>query len=187
MKFFTPELLIRFNSSDDAMADRADEDWETAIRDYRRHLDELSDQMSAQLKKLAGLCLHDAELLAVDEPMGPFFPVPSAFLDPHWPGFLTWAGFAILSVKQGDEIITLIYLLSDHIHRHASIETWPFSTARKHWLYDEIDVDPMHPGMFIHRVLMSNGTVLEIPFFSVLIHDIPLQEGHEGDGSRRIA
>jgi len=35
MKFFTPELYIRCNSTDDAEADRADEDWEKAIRDYK--------------------------------------------------------------------------------------------------------------------------------------------------------
>src|SRR5271165_3957990 len=38
MKFFTPELFIKFNSPDDVVADRADEDWEAAIREYRSHL-----------------------------------------------------------------------------------------------------------------------------------------------------
>jgi len=31
MRFFTPELFIRFNSPDDMEADRADADWEAAI------------------------------------------------------------------------------------------------------------------------------------------------------------
>jgi len=31
MKFFTPELFVRFNSADD-VGDRADEEWEAAIR-----------------------------------------------------------------------------------------------------------------------------------------------------------
>ena len=32
MKFFTPELYLRFNSPDDQVADRADVDGEAAIR-----------------------------------------------------------------------------------------------------------------------------------------------------------
>ena len=55
MKFFTPELFIKFNSPDDVVADRADEDWEAAIREYRSHLEGLRDQMPSQVKELAGL------------------------------------------------------------------------------------------------------------------------------------
>ena len=57
MKFFTPELFIRFNSTDDEKADRADEDWEAAIGAYRHHLDCLREQMPSQVNKLAAsLC-----------------------------------------------------------------------------------------------------------------------------------
>jgi hypothetical protein len=42
MKFFTPELYIRYNSKEDAEADRADEDWEKSIRNYKSHLETLT-------------------------------------------------------------------------------------------------------------------------------------------------
>ena len=180
MKFFTPELFVKFNSSDDEVADRADEEWESAVREYRGHLDGLRDQMPAQVEKLAGLCLHDAELLAVEERMEPFSPFPFEL-------FPLWSGFAILSVKQGSEIVSLIYVLWDRIRRHPSKETWPFSKLRTHWLYDEVDVAPSHRGMFLHRILLSDGTVIEIPFASALIHSIPLPEGRQSDALRQIA
>jgi hypothetical protein len=181
MKFFTPELFIRFNSSDDEEADRADEEWEAAIRAYREHLDGLRNEMPSQVKKLAGLCLHDAELLACEQPIEPFFP-----LSPFEP-FPFWSGFAILSIRQNDKIVSLIYVLWDRVRKYASSEEWPFSKLRTHWLYDEVDVSPNRRGMFLHRVLWSDGIVMEIPFLSTLIHSFPLEGGPESDPSRRIA
>jgi hypothetical protein len=181
MKFFTPELFIKFNSSDAAEADRADEEWEEAIRAYRQHLDSLRDQMPSQVARLANLCLHDAEILACDQPIEPFFPI-SAF-EP----FPFWSGFAILSVRQEDRIISLIYVLWDRVRDYLPGEEWPFSRLRRHWLYDEVDVSPNRRGMFLHRVLLSDGTVMEIPFLSALIHSFPWKEGAENDPSRQIA
>ena len=178
MRFFTPELFIKFNSPDDVVADRADEDWETAIREYRSHLEGLRNQMPSQVKKLAGLSLHDAEILACELPIERFLALSD--LQP----FPFWFGFAILSVKQGDEIFSLFYVLWDRVRRHQSIESWPFSKLRTHWLYDEVDVAPIGRGMFLHRVLLSDGTVIEIPFVSALIHNFPLQEGRQSDASR---
>jgi hypothetical protein len=181
MKFFTPELIIKFNSSDDEEADRANEEWEAAIRAYREHLDGIRDQMPSQVKKLAGLCLHDAELLACEERTEPFF--PGSQFEP----FPFWFGSAILSIRQGNKIISLIYVLRDRVRTYASSEEWPFSKLRTHWLYDEVDVSPNRREVFLHRVLLSDGVIMEIPFLSALIHSFPLEGGPESDPSRRIA
>jgi len=140
MKFFKPELFIRFNSADDDEADRADEEWEAAISAYREHLDGLRDQMPSQVKILAGLCLHDAELLACEQKIEPFFPI-----SPFEP-FPFWSGIAILSIRKGDEIISLIYALWDRVLEHPPEGEWPFSKLRTHWLYDEVDVSPNQRG-----------------------------------------
>ena len=34
MRFFTPELYTQFNSSDDGVADHANEAWENALQEY---------------------------------------------------------------------------------------------------------------------------------------------------------
>jgi hypothetical protein len=168
MKYFTPELYLRCNSGDDEEADRAIEEWESAIRAYREHLDGLIDQMPSQVRSLADLCLHDAEILAREDPI-----VPHSLLPKLGP-FAFWSGFAILSMRQGRQVVSLIYVLSDRIREHLS-EGWPFSKQRIYWLYDEADISLRHQGMFFHRVFLSCGTTLEIPFHSVLIHLIPLE------------
>jgi len=180
MRFFTPELFIRFNSPDDEVADRADEEWEMAIQGYRSHLDQFRDQMPGQVKKLAELCLHDTEVLAIQEAIEPIFPIP---FEP----FPRWAGFAILSVMQDDKVVSLVYVLWDHVRKHPMKENWPFSKQRTHWLYDELDATPSQRSMFLHRILLSDGTVIEIPFVSVMIHSIPLQHGSQSDALRQIA
>jgi hypothetical protein len=184
MRFFTPELYIRFNSQDDEEADRADEAWEEAIQEYRRHLDGLRDRMSSPVKKLAELSLHDAELLACDELSGPF-PFRPRFEPFPFEPFPYWLGLAIVSVKQDRNIVSLIYTLSDHITRYPPRNAWPFSKARMHWLYDELDLIAGRRETFVHRVLFSNGEVIEIPFVSVLIHSFPLPAADEAGGSRQ--
>jgi len=181
MRFFTPELYIKFISPDDAVADRADEDWEAAISEYRRRLDLLWAKMPSHVQKLARLCLHDAEFLAFEEPIEPISPLPD------FGPFPLCLRFAILSVKQGDRILSLIYVLGDRVRRHPSEGSWPFSNLRPHWLYDEVDLAPTGLRTFLHRVLLSDGTVIEIPFVSVMIHSYPLQEGRQSDATRQIA
>ena len=68
MRFFTRELYLRFNSPDDANADRADAEWEEAVSAYHTHLSRFSETMNDRVRKFAEeLCLHDTELLALQE------------------------------------------------------------------------------------------------------------------------
>ena len=61
------------------------------------------------------------------------------------------------------------------------------SKLRIHWLYDEVDVDERQPGHFLHRVLLSDGRVLEVPFISVIIRRVPLSPSAGGEVSRTSA
>jgi hypothetical protein len=183
MRFFTPDLYIRFNSTNDEEADRADEAWETAIREYRHYLDSLRDRMPVQVRKLAELCLHDAELLAQEEVIDPLVPLP---VEPFGP-FPFWSAVAILSVRQDGTIFSLIYVLWDRVRECPPESSWPFSKLRTHWLYDEIDIAPNSPGMFLQRILFSDGRVIEIPFVSALIHTLPLPGSDKSQSSRQSA
>jgi len=173
MKFFTPQLYQQFNSANAEEADRANEQWEQAIRDYQKHLNEIRDRMSTQVSKLSELDLHDAEILArVEESQAvmfhefPFpFPLPLPF----------WTAVAVVSVTRDGEILSLIYSLWDRLREREAPAGWRFSKLRVHWLYDELDMISGHRGgAFLHRILLSDGTVLEIPFLTVLIHRFPL-------------
>jgi hypothetical protein len=64
MKYFTPELYLRFNSPNDGDADGADEAWEEASRKYKHYLKEHRCKMPPNIRDLAEkTCLHDAMLL----------------------------------------------------------------------------------------------------------------------------
>jgi hypothetical protein len=165
MQFFTPELYMRFNSSDDDVANEADEEWENALLKYRKHLDAIRARMSSHVSKLAGLCLHDALLLAFEQVEEPLI--------------------AILSVEMDGMIVSLIYHLSDRVRVHQPIKDWSFSKLRVHWLYDEIDTASGKHTSFMHRILLSDGRVLEIPFTSVVTHDISPISPSKNGGSKQ--
>ena len=182
MRFFTPELYTRFNSSDDSVADHANEAWENALQEYRRHLDAIRDQMPSQVRTVADLNLHDAELLGFEQDVQSAFPFPE-------PSSATprWSAVAILSLRQDAVMRSLIYVLWDRVREHPAEDDWPFSKSRKHWLYDELDVVPGRPGLFRHRVLFSDGGVTEIPFVSVITSNVTLPAAEDGAGARRTA
>jgi hypothetical protein len=168
MRFFTPESYKRYNSSNDDEADRADEAWEAAIQAYRSHLADIRDKMPPEVQRLAGLRLHDAEILAWDN--GPF-----------------WAPVAVFSLRRDQEAFSIIYFLLDHVREYPPKGAWPFSKLSKHWLYDELDLAKNGPGGFLHRVLLSDGLVPEIPFGSVMVQSFPLAAGTRGMATRQIA
>jgi hypothetical protein len=172
MQFFTPELYQQFNSSNDDEADRADAAWEAAVEAYRRHLDSIRDKMPSQVRSVAELCLHDAELLACTQEVQSLFAQP---VESSWPGPV-WSAVAILSLRQAEKVWSLIYLLWDRLQEHPPKEDWRFSQSHKHWLYDEVDLAADQRGMFVHRILFSDGSVLEIPFVSVVTHSFSWEQ-----------
>ncbi|HET6883953.1 MAG TPA: hypothetical protein VFI31_27620 [Pirellulales bacterium] len=167
MKFFTPELYLKFNSPDDDVADQADQEWEAAVKAYQKHLDHLRDHIPQQVRSLSELCLHDCEVLAWDEAMEP---------DPRLSAgpLPVWSAFSVLSLRREGEVLSLNYVLWDKIRHCAAPDDWPFSDSRPCWLYDEIDV-AQGPGKFLQRILFSDGATAEIPFAIVLIHAIAWQ------------
>jgi hypothetical protein len=186
MRYFTRQLYQQFNSPDEQEADRADEAWEGAIRDYRRHLDGLRERMPSNVAKLAELNLHDAEILSRAEEIQPGtpllypdlpFPIPSAF----------WSAVAIVSVRLGGDILLLIYCLWDRLREHPAPDDWPFSKLSEHWLYDEVDTASERRGPFLHRILLSSGVELEIPFTTVVIHRFAEHPGAAEAATKRSA
>ena len=175
MRFFTPELYIQFNSADDAEADRADEGWEHAIRDYRRHVDRFRSDLPVGAQRLAELCLHDAEVQTWD-----------GEINPTSNGKIKWSAVAVLTLQNGEEITTLIYSLWDHVSEVTPPSAWRFSQEKVHWLYDEIDAAQYRAGAFFHRILLSDGRVLLIPFRDVVVNGFAVTPASAGS-SRRTA
>jgi hypothetical protein len=134
--------------------------------------------MTSQIRTIAECCFHDAEVLGFEQVNQSIFPFPEPA--PFW------SSVAVLSLKQDKKLRSLIYSLWDRVRENATEENWPFSKKRKHWLYDELDVAEDHRGMFLHRVLFSDGSAVEIPFVSVIATSVALPDA-EGSAMRQTA
>ncbi len=160
MKYFTPELYQQFNSFDVEEAERADEAWDRAEVAYKERLASIREYLPSQVVRLSELCLHDALVVARVEQAQPagefrFFNGPSPFPLP-----VPWTAVAILSVKAGEEVTSLIYSLSDQTSTREAPEGWRFSKSQEQWLYDEVDLMNDRRGPFVHRILFSTGITL---------------------------
>ncbi len=76
---------------------------------------------------------------------------------------------ASLAVRLDNELVTLLYVLCDHMTEQPAAKDWPFSKKREHWLYDEVHWHEGDLSTFTHLILLSSGVVLAIPFVTVLV------------------
>jgi hypothetical protein len=165
MRFFTPELYLQFNSSDDREADAANEVWESAIVNYERHLDALRERVPSYASGILDLCLHDAVMTGFQE-------IPLVHPDDRQLKELSVRPLtiALFLLRQGEKTRSLAYRLGGEIRLSSVAAGW-VSTSPQQWLYDELDEDPASEGVFLHRILFSDGRVLEIPFRSILVSE----------------
>ena len=168
MRFFTPDLFVRFNSDDD-VADRASAEWDATRVRYRAHLDAIRDRLPQNVRDLTTVCLHDAELVARSE-------------HAHTPRLHqgqppAWSATEVLSLAtESGVLLSVLYALWDHVREYDAPPVWPFPEARhREWLYEELDVSPQGDGYFVHRILFNDGRVVEIPFADVMMHEVPLK------------
>lgn len=163
MRFFTPELYLEFNSPDDEVADRANQTWEETLESYRKHLHSM--HLPVGIDAIASLNLHDAVLLGIEQCSEPFSAPDSSEA--------LWPAIAIVSLKQDLQINSMIYTLWDNIREFSPPANWLFDDRRKHWLYDEVDRSP-NPQGYVHRILFSDGRVVEVPFVAAISSSVTL-------------
>jgi hypothetical protein len=150
MKFFTPDLLQRFGSTDDAVAGAAQTDWERVDQEYRDHLRTIRAKLPRAAKSLLGkFCLHDARLLAV------------GLRDDG----LEFSLFLELDTPQHEGVLLTYGLLKrPKLVKHPGLAE---KGTPIEWLYDEFDVKGgSHPG-FTHCVLFTGGRELDLSFRSL--------------------
>lgn len=163
MKYFTPELYVRFNSPDEKEVEDAHEQWERSIELYQDHLQAISRRLTDSVRVLANsLCLHDAIVLSVTG-----MPMPLEVVS--LPVTNGTASLAVLTTRHGPTMACLVYLLAQQPSIHPSATEWPFSKDKLHWLYDEFDVLPN--GIQQHEVLLSDGRAIKFQF-----HELQLIE-----------
>lgn len=153
MRFFTPELVMQLNSSDDEKVEKAMEQWEKASAAYRDHLRELQPKMPPQSRAVTTLSLHDWKVVKIA-------PEDAA---------RETRATALIALKHNENLLLVVYLLSEKLRRIDPPAGWPSSADRVHWLYDELDADRSGQASFVHRILFSDGTTLVVPFSSCFL------------------
>jgi len=172
MRFFTPDLFLRFNSEDDEVADAAHEEWELLTAEYHHNLKKVLRNASESIRKLSDLCFHDAEVYDLSfDPSGRGGSHPAYIAGPRIPPFVSRPTPATMRLTLGNQSVCLIYFLWDGLIHNSPVPNWPERQRSLLWLYDEIDEIWSNFGMYVHRILFSNGFIVEIPFYDVMIID----------------
>jgi hypothetical protein len=176
MKYMTPDLLARFRSPDDDVADAADSEWERQAKAYTQHLREIRKDLTGGVRRLLRYNLHDAKVLtmAVDE-----VPHFSLFLELDEPG-----------EPDGKKRLELRYRLVSSVKKSLSITRHEAligdGKPLAWWLYDEIDMLQGEVPALTHSILLTGGYEIRLTFFGVSIRkldffSLPSHEAGEAD------
>jgi len=147
MRYFTPDLLERYGSLDDMVANAAHDEWEAATQKYQKHFVTIQRQLPRKLRGiLRRFHLHDALVC-----------------------FVGVAGRVLHLTLQLDalpnETIFLRYRLVSDLKMITHAIAGHDVKEPLTWLYDEVDVayDEVFP-IIEQRILFSNGLELAIQF-----------------------
>lgn len=153
MKFINPNLLVRMNETDDDEEhERLDAEWEADGEAGIAHYAQIKDRLPPKLAEFIDtVCLHDAEWMGLN-------------VSPGFNG--TQSPVAVINVRQGDKIFSLIYDLYEEPQWSPPIPSHIFSEEQLTCLYDEVDL--VDDVTFTHEILVSNGRILRLVFFQFI-------------------
>ncbi len=160
MKHFTPDLLDRFGSEIDAIADKAQTDWEKANLDYQEHYQSIEKSLPMKFRQvLDRFELHDARLY------GTMFESPFLFVAMQ------------LASPPYETLVLQYHLLKEPavIRHNQGAAPCPYLE----WLYDEVDVKKADDlAYFEHAILLTNGIEFRVAFveFECLVLSPPIPE-----------
>ena len=150
MNYFIPDLLARFGSTDDAVADAAQAEWEQAHARYLAHLTAIRSNLPRAVRGLVRrFNLHDARVLTL------------AF------GRRSLSLVLALDAPRGQGLRIDYGLASNPVViQHATPaeeETTPLE-----WLYDEIGLAERGGiTLFTHSILFTRGRELQLAFYDL--------------------
>jgi hypothetical protein len=171
MKYFTPKLLERLASADDAVADAAEEEWERAIVRSRRRWHKVQSAFpeAVQHFEKQHVCLHDARVVSMARRDDTFV----AILHREPPG---------------QEIVLLIFTLDEDPVIEPDVVPGHGDGHTINWLYEEWDLYRRARCWF--EALLSNGWSLRLRFrdfrFLILPQILPAANGKAAEPAASV-
>ena len=155
MKYMTPELLARCQSTDDAVAEAATEQWDRACDEYNKYLDANARELPKGARKLLRkFCLHDAKVLTMAVSGSGSFSIFLELENPAGPK---------------DRYLELRYKLAGGPRDGLRVKTHqPLGKPLHWWLYDEFDIYKRDGVVaYVHSILFNGGIELALTFFTL--------------------
>jgi hypothetical protein len=149
MKYFTPDLICRFGSEDDVIADAADAEWDEQMERYDRHLERIAPHLTPSVRAYNELLLHDAVVQSMSRHGDRLVMVLRKDIPPRDVVIATYS-------LAGEPAINKEALPPEH---HCS----PMQ-----FLYDELDVtEEGGERVFTQSIIFSNGWEMQLRFRDV--------------------
>src|SRR5260370_18021578 len=146
MKYFTPELYLRGQSTDNGVNREVDCLWEQAVEAYERPLQDIRGEMPDHIRRFNALVLHDAEVRIIASQEDKFLMVLRQDIPPRDLVFLTYELVAEPAIER-------------------SVLTREHSSQVMHFMYDEFDVvHEDRQNYFTQSILFSNGWEIALKF-----------------------
>jgi hypothetical protein len=168
LRYFTPELIERFGSLDDDIADAAQHEWDETSGRYRTHVASIARHLPRQFRTLLEeYRLHDARVAllgAVPNGTGQLFRLE------------------LISETAPEQPLMLTYVLAPNEQplfggtdiRSASNGSADL-TRERYWLYDEVDIVSGGASPTLsHTILFADGMELVLHFTSFQLASVPL-------------
>jgi hypothetical protein len=170
MKYFTPKHYPRGNSTNDIDARGIEEEWERALRGYRRHWNRIRHAFPKTVHRFMAenICLHEAHVLSITSDHKKLVMV-------------------LQMEPPSRELVMLSFTLSGDLEIDQAALPNRGESPIVAWLYEEWDLDPRGACWF--EVLLSNGWALKLPFrefrYSISEQQLPFCNGQKQSSPRR--
>jgi hypothetical protein len=154
MKYFTPDRIVQGQSTDDAVLNRHEEEWDRVCDDYEAYLATVRPHFPPGLRSLIdGYYLHDATIQGMGQQGRVFVVVLQLDTPPR-------------------SLLTLQYqLIEDPVVIRDALPAQVRSKGdRVEWLYDELGAET--PPTWTHSILLNNGWEVRLHFSDVAVQEV---------------
>jgi len=174
MKFFIPQLMERFGSSDPEISDQANAQWQAAGDRYDAYLTQVAPDLPEGIRHIQdNYSLHDAVVFGMGQQERRFVIILR------------------LDTPLQDMLILTYDLLTEPEIQRDVLPSKHQCSARVEWMYDEVELDTRKPPACTQSILLSNGWEVRLCFRDVHVQEmqpvLPLcgpaplvSEGHKG-------